>query len=188
MWQSYKKMHLTYGTANSFDGYIEHSPEGLFEGMKTDSSHYAERMNNLRYGSFARAKLTQQGGIVSETLNGAAGHYKIIDKDCGSKKGITVTVDDPKKWLGVYKQGTKTLIDSKKIKKGDILQIRAPQYCKSKEETFCQYCISDAIVSTGKSLSLYVFIFGSKMLFRDVKIFHVTELESTKVNLLDHIT
>jgi len=188
MWTSYKKLHLTYGSATTFDGLTEHVPEALSDGLKTDAASHADRMNNLRYGSFARAKNTAMGGVVPKYFLGAAGHYTLVEKDCGSKGFSEIRItSDPLRWLGSYAAGSTKLIPESSLSTGKVIKVRDPSFCKSGKSTLCKYCVGDRIFNSDKSIGLLLSNLGAVVLKHSLKSFHVTTLSSKKVVLSDYL-
>jgi len=188
MWQSYKKMYLTYGSATSFGGMTAHRPEGLMDDMPSDAATMADAINNLRYGSAMRGIQTQKGGVVPKILQGAASHYRTVEKDCKTKDYLKIRINtDIKKWEGTYLAGSTKKLDISKVKIGDEIKVRMPTVCKSPGATFCRYCTGDGIFDSDKSIGLLLNNLGALVLYQSMKGFHATNLVTTEVDLLNYI-
>ena len=185
---TYIKYNVTYGSAVTFKGYTDHLNQSLSEGIPTDSKTITDQMNNLRYGSFSRAKKTQLGGVVPKYFLGASGQYLITEVDCKTSRGIDIrVVGDLTRYKGYYKKGTTKLIDASKLKAGDALTIRSPTHCASPGDTFCRYCLGDPAGLSGKSVGLLLASLSSKIIKANLKAFHITTLKSKNVDVLNYI-
>ncbi len=191
MRNSYKKMFLAYGAAKTFDGLTDFRKEALADGLPTDAEAHVDKINSLRTGSFLRAKGTQEGGVVPKRIASAINNYTVKEGDCGSK--VTrklVVVGSPTRYDGSYvmKSGSPVLLDIGSVKEGDEISIRDPMYCLSQGDTICSVCMGDKVAKSDKSIGLLATEIGMATLSQKLSGFHVTNLQTTEVDLLGLIT
>ncbi len=116
-------------------------------------------INNLRSGAYARGKETALGGESTKITSRIFQNYKVEVDDCLTTIGLLIPINEMnyKIYVGRYVPGRKDPLTVKELeaaaKKGDILEIRSPAFCKSNGSSFCKKCMGDQVNESGLGLN-----------------------------------
>lgn len=129
-----KKMYIMFGTMSDFGSSdVKFTETSMQEGFKPkDIPNVA---NEVRRGSYGRGILTALGGAESKFILRVFQDTKIIQNDCGSKRGIDVTLTDTnyKNYADRYLvDGTCLTVDTIKKYIGKTVKVRSPMTCLTK--------------------------------------------------------
>ena len=138
----------------------------LAEGWKVKDM--SSMINGQRYGSYARGKLTEFGGVIVNLTTQAFRDSSITEEDCGSLQGLTLMVEDSFIDLleGSYELKTLRPLDSETLKSlvGKEITIRTPSYCKTPSPGYCSKCIGQKYSSNPAGLPMAASGIGSTMM------------------------
>jgi len=115
---------------------------GFAEGMRP-AEHLA--LSYMGRGSTVLSQLsTALPGALFKKLSPTVFHEVITIKDCGTKNGISIPIEDKKSLLGRYAAGNNTLITESYLKDAIVsgkksIQARSAMSCEAKEGV-CQHC------------------------------------------------
>ncbi len=188
------KMYGTFGSSTGFDNTATpHVVSSLDEGLPTDGDALTGLINSLRAGSYSRAKLTEIGGVTANIINRSMSPVTIADGNCGSKvyQNVIFREGDNKRYIGTYSlrpTGEIKPLMAGDIKPGRKALIRSPLYCKSSGYNFCSVCAGDKLSERKKAVILAVSHINSRILYYYMKLFHVTILETKKLDIIGRIT
>lgn len=118
---------------------IKHS---FAEGMRP-AEHIA--LSYMGRGSTVLAQLsTSLPGALFKKLSPTVFHEVITERDCGTKNGIDVPVDDSKALIGRFQAVTNRMIDEPYLKELKVsgvktVKVRSPMTCEA-HEGICQHC------------------------------------------------
>lgn len=138
-----KKMFIMFGMSEDFvkvGHNIKFTRPSLEEGFTPEN--LPNIANEIRRGSYGRGIKTADGGTESKFMLRFAQDVKIVEDDCGSKRGIRRILTEKlaskmmDRWLT---DGTVLTPDNYKQYLGKVVEFRAPQYCKSKGG-YCYAC------------------------------------------------
>ena len=187
-----KKMYLTVGADATFgDGTVVNPVlSSLEDGWPTDPEYFAEMMNGLRFGSFARGSETVKGGVSAKYLLRAANNFKIDDTDCKSKLGIHRRYTDKNisKLIGRHViDGTSVVfVENKEMALHYVnkdLIVRSPMYCKLDGEHICKVCAGEKLAQYPEGLSIPLTEISSVLLKASMALMHATVLSTKKIDL-----
>lgn len=141
-----KRMFLIHGPEAGFDegGNAELVVNSLNEGW--DINKLPAMINSLRAGSYYRGKLTALGGESVKFFLRIFQNTYISEEDCGTTLTLKKIVDENSDTLiGTYrvtKNGLQ-LLDAEILAtlKGQYIEARTPQYCKTGASDFCKKCM-----------------------------------------------
>lgn len=160
-----KKTMMVYGSERSIDGgdtaYIDRP---LTEGWRPEDMPAIA--NALRAGAYLRGNLTALGGVdVKRTQRNLAG-AKIVEVDCGSKRGIRIRLTNINYtyfdgWRFVDKPEVVQTTDMLKALIGKTVVFRTIGYCKTPPNGCCEYCAGDTIKDRKNALALEASNIGS---------------------------
>ena len=189
-----KRMFLTFGAEPNADNPTKASyvAKSLEEGWSTEPEELAAMFNSFRSGAYQRAKHTEKGGVLFKMFARSMNVYKILDGDCGSKKGIkwTVSSKDRNILVGryiVYSNGKTELIDKILFDKlvGRTIQIRSPLYCLKEKKRFCSTCAGEKMATKPEGVSLSVMEISEAVTTAALKAMHGKVLQSREVDISD---
>lgn len=189
-----KKLFLAVGGIPSFDdegGKFDFIENSLQDGWNPDN--FANLSNESRKGSFDRGKNTAKGGALTKFIMRVFQDMRIIEEDCGSKKGITITLtgDNISSFMNRYAlvNGKIVLLDDKTIGlySGKTITIRSPQYCKT-HNGLCYTCVGDTFrkLST-EALGMLVVDISSTFMYLSMKNMHGTKMEFVNIDPSKHL-
>ena len=156
-----KKMFLSISASNSIEETIDKHVIGpsLEQGYPLKKQDLVAGFDDLRYGSYGRAKGTVKGGVAMKYLIRATNTYTVTEDDCGSILGLSrsITTDNYKQLVGrSYLKG----MDSVKIADeaaakawiGQVVKLRSPMYCKTRGTQICKCCAGDKLTNYADGL------------------------------------
>ena len=190
-----KKLFLDYGAdaglTKTFK--VDMIQKSLSEGW--DVSKMPTMINALRAGSFDRGAETQLGGEAVKWLYRASSNVNILDKDCGTRLGLAITVTEHnKKKLVDMRVITQT--SSKLIKDeeeagtylGKRIMIRSPMYCKLDKTDYCRYCTGERLGANPNSGATAISKLGSTFLALSLGSFHSKQVKMANAQLDEILT
>ena len=188
-----KRSHIMHGGEKSFtdDGQITLIPRSLEEGW--DLNYLPEMVNSLRDGSYSRGAATAIGGASVKTFQRIFQNVNILDKDCGSKEGMTLQVSkDNYKYYGNRYQikGSKLVLLSESDLKGLIgkeIILRSPLYCKSPKTDFCSHCAGPGMAANKHSVNMLASSIGSTFMGKSMKAGHGKALKTTTYDPIEQL-
>lgn len=152
---------------------------------------YADFANSLAEGPYSRSNKTEVGGYWEKLMLPAFQHIKIDKKgsDCGTKRTITVTLDDKNIKEYMYcniKEGNKLVeINTDNMSKyiGKTVQIRFASMCESKDGFICNACAGNLFHKLGiTNIGAAMPQIASKLKLVAMKAFHDSQVVMTKMN------
>lgn len=180
------KKYLTYGLAFGMEepgDETQYIGESLLDGPPVDKDKIAGMFDTIRSASYNRGAETQKGGAAAKVLLRAISSVHVVNKDCGSKLGKDVIVNDNIKasLVGRYlltNKGPKVIKDISEIDKyiGKKITIRSPQYCKTKGNGFCNICSGDSVSKYG-NFTIGVTDISNILLYQKMKLMHNTAIQ-----------
>jgi len=190
------KKYLTFGLAFGMEEageetqYIEGS---LLDGPPKDKKKLAGMFDTARSASYNRGAETQKGGYAAKVMLRAISSVKIIGKDCGTKLGKDLLVNENIKasLVGRYlvtPKGPKVIKDIDEASKyvGKTITIRSPQFCKSKGTSFCPICSGDNISKYGNFV-ISITDISNILLYQKMKMMHNTAIQGMSTNPIEQI-
>ena len=174
-----KKLFLDYGAdaglTKTFK--VDMIQKSLSEGW--DVSKMPTMINALRAGSFDRGAETQLGGEAVKWLYRASSNVNILDKDCGSRLGLAITVDEHNKKklidMRIITESSSRVIKNEEEAStylGKRLMIRSPMYCKLEKTDYCRYCVGEKLGANPNSGATAISKLGSTFLALSLSSFH----------------
>lgn len=152
---------------------------------------YADFANSLAEGPYSRSNKTEVGGYWEKLMLPAFQHIKIDKKgsDCGTKRTITVTLDDKNIKEYMYcniKEGNKLVeINTDNLSKyiGKTVQLRFASMCESKDGFICNACAGNLFHKLGiTNIGAAMPQIASKLKLVAMKAFHDSQVVMTKMN------
>lgn len=183
-----KKLFLSYGAPEGFDNKTHPVLNTLDEGFSTDPKTLAVMFNDARVGSYGRGAETQQGGVVVKMLLRATSDVNILQKDCGSKLGLDVTITEKNKdnCLGRYviEGGKAKLLDTENIKAymNKTVKLRSPLFC-NEAPNFCTTCMGYGFKDYPKGATLLALGTGGDIVLIALSKFHAVDIKVTELDL-----
>lgn len=150
----FKNMHIMRGAAKDSDpdkGY-NIMTSNYMDGFSREE--YGALCNSLTAGPYSRGNKTQVGGYWEKLFVAAFQHLTLDPpgSDCGTKRYITVTLDDPSVYMYNYIIEGSNLIEltSKNVDKykGKTVKMRFSSMCESKTG-FCNKCAGNLFYRLG---------------------------------------
>lgn len=189
-----KKLFLTHGMVERFGqkGVFDFVPNSLEEGWTQDAVPVI--FNETRSGSYSRAMETADGGARAKEILRVFQNTRVVENDCGSKKGLTVLFAPYNSSEYIYRYA---LIGGKLVEitnenhksfHGKAVSVRSPQYCKS-ENGLCYTCVGKLFQSLGQDeFATVVQSLASAFLTKSLKKTHGTSVGVYTIkNLNDYI-
>lgn len=189
-----KKMFLTHGMLQKFedDSKFDFVDNSLSEGWTVEN--FPAIANDIRSGTYKRAKETAKGGEESKFLMRVFQNTRIVENDCGSTRGLTYpSFGELEYSMFLYRyvilaNGEEVLVNSqnksKLIGQKNIL-VRSPMYCKTKNN-FCYKCCGHIFkVFQARSTTMDKVSIGSYFLTLSLKAFHGVSNNVVKVTSLN---
>lgn len=147
--------------------------------------------NDIRRGSYNRAKSTAKGGAESKFLGRTFQESRIVEDDCGATKGLNILISDD----NANRFINRTILEGKKqvlLTKDNIssyigktVVVRSPMFCRSKFG-YCYTCMDARFKSIGiKLLNILPIQIGSNFLDSSMKSMHgkkMTMIELANIN------
>lgn len=179
-----KLFHIQGGVPRLDDpSRMELLPNSLSEGMTPENMPAA--VNNLRSGSYGRAKDTALGGEAAKFATRAYQNVRISSDDCGTVVGesIFITSDHIEKLTGMYLVGESEPLTEERIRKlvGKFIYLRTPATCKEPQRNYCAKCIGDRIANAGIGVGAMMNQIGNVFMSVSLAAFHGSSLKTTRL-------
>ena len=186
-----KKMHIFMGLMAGFDkveGKYEFVSDSLRGGWSLDNLDIAA--NDVRRGSYGRGIETALGGTQSKFILRIFQGLRIIEDDCGSKKGIKLklTEDNISFYYGRWVVGETESISKENKSRfiGKEVVLRSPMYCTS-EGGFCYKCCGDLFKKLGMPMAgMNALIITSGFTTTAMKSQHMSSVASVTIKDIQH--
>lgn len=189
-----KRMFIMMGIMESFGDDIAQYNFGttnLNDGWKSEELPIL--VNDIRKGSYERAKSTALGGAESKMLGRNFQDSTIVEDDCQTERGLRITLDASNKDMFIFRN----IIEGKKVTTltpdiiesylGKQLVIRSPMYCKS-SGGYCYTCMDSRFKQIGiKLLNILPVNIGSTILLSSMKKMHGTKASLFSINDINSI-
>lgn len=182
------KQSLMFGAEVGFDktgknmAFVESS---LLDGLPKDRNKLSAMYNSSRAASYDRGKETQKGGAAAKDILRASSNIKLVDGDCGSKKGLKVTVNkDIATSLTnrfYIENGNIKKIENGKDYIGKTIELRSPCYCISKGTSYCSVCVGKTMADYKTGTPLVLLDISSTLLKLSLKAMHNTQVQLTDI-------
>lgn len=178
-----KKLYHIQGGVPRLDdpSRMELMPNSLDEGMTPENMPAA--VNNLRSGSYGRAKDTALGGEAAKFATRAYQNVRISSDDCGTKVGEQMFIQENHvgELSGMYLVGDDQPLDEKKIKAliGKSVYLRVPAACKENNRNYCVRCIGHRIADSGIGVGPLMNQIGNVFMSVSLAAFHGSSLKTT---------
>lgn len=164
-------------------------PTSLEEGIRPED--FPVMVNNLRSGSYSRAKDTALGGEAAKFAARVFQNTKISNDDCGSKIGRITRVrsDNYAPLKGRYLPGSDEPLTVEAAKKlvGKEVILRDPATCREPNNNFCVRCIGETIANSKVSITSLMNAQGNVYMSVALAAFHGSSLKTVKVKASDYI-
>lgn len=186
-----KKQFLIQGAADGF-GTSEFLTGSLQDGWTAEE---LPAMNNAsRDGSYSRGFQTALGGEVTKFNHRIFQNTSIIEKDCGSKVGLSLVLEDDiaRRFIGnnlITSKGLVELTDDNIA--GYInkrVTMRYTTYCHSKGANFCATCSGARLAETPNAVSAHMAGVGSLFMLLFMKRMHGTVLRIVNLDFHASLT
>lgn len=189
-----KRMFGTGGVVEAFErtgGDYEFIERSLSEGW--DKEKISTMGNEIRRGSFNRGHQTALGGAQTKYMTRVFQDFRVIDGDCGTKRGLLVDlIQHPilkdlvgqeilvdNHWVVLTKELLSRYENAKKI------TVRSPMYCKS-QEGICEHCAGSMLrLCDARAFNAMSMEISSTFLTASLKAMHGTTHSSIDVTNLE---
>jgi hypothetical protein len=190
---SRKKLYGIYGGEAGLNegGELDFIDKPLAEGI--DVTKLPTLANALRSGSYDRGTQTALGGVAVKQFFRIFQNSNIIEKDCGTKVGVSRKIDSINKsrFIGLYQivNGKPELITEDNINGliDKTISIRTPATCKTPLTDYCEICMGEENAKNKSGLGASASAIGSNFMILFLKKFHGTSLKTIRLNLLEDI-
>lgn len=189
-----KKMFLMFGNPLTFDENTSGKAilTSLSDGLNTKEDIYPYYMNDLRVGSFSRGSKTALGGYIYKILQRSISPIKIVNSDCGTKRGLKRKINDKNvsKLINRYIIENKDwklieTIDEAKKYIGKKVEIRSSMYCQEKENKICYKCVSENYKNLPDGTTIILSDLSAIILSLFMKLIHGLLIENTEIDIED---
>jgi len=184
-----KRMFLMMGLLSAFGD--EHkqfnfSTTNLDDGWKIEDLDTL--FNEVRSGSYGRAKETAKGGAESKYLGRTFQEAKIVEDDCGTKKGIHVSLNNNNIENFLYRTlitGSKNPVVITKANNSQFIGkdviVRSPMFCIAKNG-YCYSCMDERHKTLGtRRLNIQPLSIGSTFLTNSMKKMHGSAVDTFEI-------
>jgi hypothetical protein len=190
-----KREFLALGMVEAFgdtDKSYEFIPTNLNDGWKVED--FDTISNDIRRGSYHRAKSTAKGGATSKFLGRSFQESSIVSKDCKTTRTLSVNLTKANHKYFMYMNivvGSKLVALTKDtISKyiGTTVNLRSPMYCSAKGG-HCYKCMDsrfeklDIVLLNTAPINI-----GSTILSLSMAAMHGTKLETFTIDNIDTFT
>jgi hypothetical protein len=177
-----KQYHIQGGVPRLDDpSKMEIMANSLDEGMTPENMPAA--VNNLRSGSYSRAKDTALGGEAAKFANRVFQNVVIQVPDCGDKVGeaTLITQADVSILEGRYLVGKSDPLTKADLRKlvGKQVQVRSPGTCKQPQRNYCEVCMGRQVADSGIGLGAQLNAVGNVFMSVSLAAFHGSSLKTT---------
>lgn len=150
-----------------------------------DPTLFTEYVNESRFGSYSRGKLTQYGGVIVKKIDAATSGTRVGSDDCGTTFGEqrVITDSEIKKVIGrsIIYNGKTVKMDSEATAleyKGKTVMIRFPDTCIEEGTRRCKACLGDKLTLNEDALGAAAISEGSIMMLINMKAMHGKSLRT----------
>lgn len=159
--------------------------KSLAEGW--DINAFPDMVNGQRYGSYARGKLTEFGGVIVKLMSQAFRDTSITEDDCGSKEGIPIKVHKNyiKLLEGQYIVGNKEPSTAEELlsKEGEVVLFRSPSRCLTAAPGYCAICVGTKYSKNRRGLSIAATTQGSIFMGISMARMHGKAMKTVELDL-----
>jgi hypothetical protein len=160
-------------------------PTSLEEGIRPEDLPAA--INNLRSGSYGRAKDTALGGEAAKFANRVFQNLRIGSPDCGSVVGLPVKITNSnyEGYVGRYLIGSDKPLtgpDLRGLVDKEII-IRDPNGCKEGDRNYCARCMGDRVSTSEVGLGAQYGAVGNVFMAVALASFHGGSLKTAQTKL-----
>lgn len=156
-------------------------PNSLDEGMTPDNMVAA--VNNLRSGSYGRAKDTALGGEAAKSAARVYQNVQVSSNDCGSVVGEPTVIDDYfiSRLEGRYVVGDDEPLTPASLAKlkNKLVYIRSPNACNEPGRNYCRRCLGDQIAKAGIGIGALQGQIANVFMSVALAAFHGSSLKTT---------
>ncbi len=187
-----KKLLLTHGMVEAFGdtGHYDFIANSLEQGWTPDD--FAKISNEIRSGSYARAKETAKGGEESKFLARVFQSSRVTESDCKTDKTLDILfrednaadyvyrnhITENKEVVVLTKDTTKELI-------GKIVHIRSPLFCQT-PDGYCFCCMGQTFDTLQQnSLATAATAIGAQMSISALKKMHGVSVSTVEIRSLN---
>lgn len=185
----FKNIHIIRGAARDSDpdkGY-NIMTSNYMDGISKED--YRALCNSLVAGPYARGKKTSTGGYWEKLFVAAFQHLTLdpAGSDCGTKRYITVKLDNPKDYMYNYIIEGNNLVEltSKNMDKykGKTVKMRFSSMCESKTG-FCNACAGNLFYRLGiTNIGVASAMIASKLKLISMKAFHDGTVKTVEMDV-----
>lgn len=190
-----KRMFIMLGLVETFG---DDTPGHVFGKSNLNDGYDVSEMpiiaNDIRRGSYNRAKSTALGGAESKMLGRNFQDSEIVSDDCGTKRGMKITLSNNNAKLFLYRN----IIDNGKLVElnesnindyiGKEVLIRSPMYCASMHG-YCYACMDTRFKAIDvKLLNIQPIGLGTTFVTQSLKAMHGTKVSVFEINDLSSLT
>lgn len=189
MGNHFKNMHIMRGAAKDSDpdkGY-NIMTSNYMDGFSKEE--YGALCNSLTAGPYARGNKTRIGGYWEKLFVAAFQHLTLDPpgSDCGTKRYITVTLDNPDDYMYNYIIEGNNLVEltSKNVEKyrGKKVKMRFSALCESKTG-FCNACAGNLFYRLGfTNIGVATAMIPSVLKNKSMKAFHDGTVKTTEMDV-----
>ena len=189
-----KRMFLMIGVVESFGDAVpslQFSTTNLNDGW--DLNEMDILANDVRRGSYNRAKTTALGGAESKMLGRNFQDSAIVEDDCGTTRGLSINLTEANRDFFVNRNiihgnGILELTDANIGEYiGKPILVRSPMYCQSRDG-YCYTCMDSRFKKIDiKLLNIHPLAIGSTMLTAALKSMHGTKLSLLNIDDINSI-
>ena len=186
-----KKMFTIQGGVPRFDdpSKMDLLPTSLEEGLRPED--FPAAVNNLRSGSYGRAKDTALGGEAAKFASRVFQNMRYVSGACDSVVGVPVrlTKGNSADYEGGYLVGETESLTIAKLKslEGKIVYIHMPATCKQGNKNVCARCVGDKVAQSGVSIPAQQNAICNVFMSVALAAFHGSSLSTNQVKLKDHL-
>ena len=177
-----KKMYSIFGLGVKFGqgkGAYDFTAHSLEDGWEPQD--VARIANDVRRGSYGRSKETAKGGDQTKQVLRMFQDVQMLDKDCGTKRGLTVHLTENNKGFFMNRYlTTGELLTDKNIDNyvGKTVLIRSPMFCESKNN-YCAKCCGSLFEKIGtKNIGMQALSVCSTFVSIAMKTMHASSLKT----------
>lgn len=156
-----------------------------------DENEYKYLANSLAEGPYKRGVRTQIGGYWEKLILSAYQHLKINKADCGTKRTLTITLDDDNLHYYMYSnivEGSRLIEltpDNADKYRGKTVKIRFSSLCECKDG-FCEACTGGLFKRIGiKNIGCAMPQIASTVKLKAMKAFHDSQVEFATIDYME---
>lgn len=183
-----KKLFITHGMVESFgeSGQFSFIPNSLEEGWTQDA--FPAIANEIRAGSYSRAKETAKGGEESKFILRVFQNTRVTEDDCGTSHVLEQPIHKGNSAEYVYRNivvgGELVEITDKTHEQyiGQTVKLRSPMYCTAKDGGYCYTCMGNLFKNLGQeTMATVINSLGANFTTLALKRMHGNIVSTTEV-------